>query len=99
MTKNKEEELLSAQTFHNWKNHECTKSLIRTLKESIKAVENSIMEHVLKDDTDIKTLGILKGSHQEINGILEYILNDDSRKVFNNELLEFNNKKIKNGQD
>lgn len=78
MTKNKEE-LLSNQIFHNWKNHKCTKALLKILLDSREAIEYEILEIVLKKGIDKDRLLHLQGAYLELKGIEKAIKGEEAK--------------------
>jgi len=79
-------EVINNQTFHDWKQHDCTKALINLIKDSIEIDETSIMVHVKSNEiinTDVLNCykGGLKNLHEILMSIqdklkLELYLND-----------------------
>jgi hypothetical protein len=87
MTKNKEEENeISNQVFNNWKNHDCTKSLIKIIDdcvETIKKLSLKELEGVSKINVD--QLYFCRGGKYIAEQIKEKLLNKQELEHFSKE--------------
>jgi hypothetical protein len=85
MTKNKEvqEELLTNQTFYSWKNHECTKALIKIIDDCVEKIDNlSLKELEGISKINVDQLYFNRGGKYIAKEIKEKLLNKNELEHF-----------------
>ena len=90
----KNKEFLSNQSFHNWKNHECTKALVNILETAKEYIEKNSLEYCLSDKKLTEdNVYFLRGAYKEIDSLLETINGDNAKKLLEEVIKEAENDK------